>query len=208
MVFGSRLALFRQLAEVINATDIINLFKSFGPVKKFDWIYDVLHTKLEVYNPNYYKITFGVERQNSKYYLHIVCLFNLVFRHFGSPLALAEVINASDIINLFKSLGPVKKFDWIYDILHTKLEVYNPNYYNITFGVGRQNLKSNLHIVCLFHLVLRHFGSRLALFRPLAEVIHATDIVNLFRSFGPVKKFDWIYDALHTTKLKVYNVYC
>ena len=66
MVFGSRLALFRQLAEVINATDIINLFKSFGPVKKFDWIYDVLHTKLEVYNPNYYNITFGVERQKPK----------------------------------------------------------------------------------------------------------------------------------------------
>ena len=88
MVFGSRLALFRQLAEVINATDIINLFKSFGPVKKFDWIYDVLHTKLEVYNPSYYNITFGVERQNPKYYLRIVCLFHLVFRHFGSHLAL------------------------------------------------------------------------------------------------------------------------
>ena len=107
MVFGSRLALFRQLAEVINATDIINLFKSFGPVKKFDWIYDVLHTKLEVYNPNNYHITFGVERQNPIYYMRIVCLFHLVFGHFGSRLALfcqlAEVINATDITNLFKS---------------------------------------------------------------------------------------------------------
>ena len=66
MVFGSRLALFRQLAEVINATDIINLFKSFGPVKKFDWIYDVLHTtKLEVYNV-YFVYTFAVESQISE----------------------------------------------------------------------------------------------------------------------------------------------
>ena len=40
MVFGSRLALFRQLAEVINATAIINLFKSLLS-EKFDWIFDL-----------------------------------------------------------------------------------------------------------------------------------------------------------------------
>ena len=155
MVFGSRLALFRQLAEVINATDIINLFKSFGPVKKFDWIYDVLHTRLEVYNPNYYNIAFGVERQNPKYYMRIVFLFHLVLWHFSSRLALfcqfAEVINTTVIINLFKIFGPVKKFDWIYDVLHTKLEVYNPNNYHITFGVERQNPKYHLQGVPHLH---------------------------------------------------------